>query len=242
MAYCWKCGVELGKDAVQCVLCGTPVPGEQSSGTVSVTTQAVEEIRRIEETLEQPVQKRKTAIAAILVTVIFLIPALILLSVARVRQTDLGWALYPLFSLTVSWASVVILMTLFRHPRILTLVYAALAPSSLFVLDIIADGSIDWFWNWGVPVLAVLYVSIAAAAVVVLKFLKNRFFRTAAVLWTIALFLVALEAIIAIRTTGSVHLSWSLICSSALFPTGGFLVILSYLLRSNPDIRKMFRI
>ncbi len=242
MFYCYKCGVEIDESLDQCPLCNTPIPLQaKKTKQEQFPIETVIEMKKIEESLEQPAKKKEILMTTVLVTVIFLIPALILLSIAHVKNASLGWAQPPLFTLTVSWASIVSFMFLHRKKKLLAAIYMILLPGLLFLLDF-SDGRLDWFIRLGVPILAALYLHIFAIYLLVKKFIHKRLYIIASILFALGIFVVLLEGIINYALFGTIHVSWSLICSSIFFPSGGFMIILAYLVRSTSPNRKKFKI
>ncbi len=238
MTYCSKCGVELDSSLSQCPLCSLPVPKKlRQKGKASFPVKTTE-IESNHAHHYSP--RRKLAISAVLVTILFLIPTLILLATANYNQKNLNWALYPLLMLTTSWSYILIMIVFFNRKILAFATYLILTPLVLFLVDK-TDATAEWFFTYGIPIIASFYSLLLLSGLIIHRFLKRPLHITATILIAISIFLVLLEMIVNFNVFKIFILRWSLICIAALVPVSIFLISISFLLKRPADLKKIFR-
>lgn len=95
MSYCVKCGVELDDSAKKCALCGTLVyfPGADKSDE---TEKPFSDIKAVPRDI-------KEKLAAVIITVLLLIPGIICGIVNLFLHESGYWSLYVIWSLVLAW-------------------------------------------------------------------------------------------------------------------------------------------
>lgn len=235
MPYCSECGVELERSAHRCPLCGTqvhsntaPPPGEQ----VYAQSDSIEDV------VERRPSGYGRMLAVQILSLVFIIPALITLVVNWVLSARFDWSLYVVAAMAISWVITVVPILLYRN-LVLVLSVCILAVSLfLWVVDTL-DTRAAWFWTIGMPILVVL-VAITAIVTAVSLISKRRGANIASyVLMGIVVFSGAVDAL-SQRYSGvdALSLGWSLVVAAALLPISVFLLYYHIFLSGRINLRK----
>ena len=153
--YCVKCGVELADSETKCPLCGTPVFHPDIPRPVADPPFPTEKQLRPEEV-------NRTG-ALFVLTVLFLIPAVIsLLCDWRINGRTV-WSGYVAFSLALLYL-IVILPLWFRSPNPVVFLPIDFAAICLFLLYVNCKTGGHWFLSFAFPVTGAIGLLVCAQA------------------------------------------------------------------------------
>ena len=214
MSYCYRCGVELERNANVCPLCGIAVPdpgttdarqfdGETITGyPPDVPTSAI---------AGAPIDHHQRRVV---LTLFLLLPVPMIGLAWFIREPGPLWMVWAMVVLLALWIALVPLRRLFRWPMVYAVVVGVMGGGGVVGADAL-NGHIDWsvqialpvsavvfgavgtllrvtrgFRDWGLPALAVCVLGVALTAVVT-DGLVNRFYGEPFVSGTYALLVVA---------------------------------------------------
>jgi hypothetical protein len=229
MAYCPKCGVELGAETKACPLCGTRIEKKDGSDRGDVEPEAE----------RQPSPPRKQGARAVeILSVLAGIAAVLDVGIDLYSSGGLSWSPIAIVAMAMVWLAAAMPLILKGKPW---LVFAVLAPGELallFLIDVF-DGAPWWFFRIGMPVYLVsLGLSLAVAVLTAIS--KRRGLNVAGYLLSgAALECLAVEIILELAAGQALRLVWSPIVALACIPAAGLLIYLHYRVVNKPLRRKL---
>jgi hypothetical protein len=231
MAYCPKCGVELGAEARACPLCGTRIEKKDEA-------LPDREEKKPEAEPQASPHKRQGARAVEILSVLAGIAAVLELGIDLYSSGGLSWSPIAIVSMAMVWLAAAMPLILKGKPW---LVFAVLAPGELallFLIDVF-DRAPWWYFRVGMPVYLVS-LGLALAVVVLTAISKRRGLNVAGfVLAGAALECLAIEIILELAAGRLLRLVWSPIVALACIPAAGLLIYLHYRVVNKPLRRKL---
>jgi hypothetical protein len=220
MAYCPKCGVELGAEARACPLCGTRLEKKDEKSADQGQPKGQDE--------RQPAHPKKQGARAVeIVSVLAGIAAVLDVGIDLYSSGGLSWSPIAIVAMGMAWLAVAMPLILKGKPWI---IFAVLAPGELallFLIDVF-DKAPWWFFRIGMPIYLVsLGLSLAVAVLSAIS--KRRGLNVAGyVLAGSALECLAIEIILELAAGQTLRLVWSPIVALACVPAAGLFVYLHY--------------
>lgn len=231
MAYCPKCGVELGAEARACPLCGTRIEKKDEARPSGENAETEPE--------RQPSPHRRQGARAVeILSVLAGIAAILDVGIDLYSSGGFSWSPIALVAMAMLWLAASMPLILKGKPW---LVFAVLAPGELallFLIDVF-DRAPWWFFRIGMPVYLVS-LGLVLAVVVLTAISKRRGLNVAGfVLAGAALECLAIEIILDLAAGRGLRLVWSPIVALACIPAAGLLIYLHYRVVSKPLGRKL---
>ena len=215
--YCVNCGVKLADTEKQCPLCGVTAfhpELERPEG---------EALYPREKYPASPVNSRA---AAIILSTLFLMPALITLVCDVQLSGAVTWSGYVIGALLLSY-EILVLPMWFREPNPVIFVPCSFAAVGLYVLYINCATGGDWFLSFAFPVVGGIGL-IVTAVVTLLKYLrKGRLYIFGGAFIAFGLFVPLVEFLMMITFHFSGFVAWSLYPMIGLVLFGGMLIVLA---------------
>lgn len=237
MAYCYRCGVKLEEGAVECPLCGTPVP-EDARPTHPGPWPADDAGDRANYT-RRPGAARTLATQVLLV--VFMTPALVMLAITLVIPAATQWTGYILVTLMGVWAMATIPLVVYKRPFLIVAGELVAIIGMMVALDMLGGG-LSWSLVIGVPVV-ILASTVAILVTITIVRMRERGANAAAVIITgIGVLAFGLDLIISGYLTGTVRPSWSVVVLAALSPVAGFLAYYHRSLRRRVPFGRRFHV
>lgn len=162
--YCVRCGVKLQDGAKSCPLCATPV----------MLPDALPEQRSYPETLPQQHCESRRA-AAITLTVLCALPALVLLAVCFRLYGELSWGGYALCGLGLFYVTVALPLW-FRDPPAAVFVPVDWAAAAAVALYVCGRTGGNWFLSFALPVAGICCLLSTALTCLLLYVRRGRLF------------------------------------------------------------------
>lgn len=237
MPYCVKCGVELDEKAEHCPLCLTPLAlkAEHADRPGALNVLDPDDLGQLTETEERTLLWElfsvSLAIGAIVVAAIDLF----------LDSPGLSWSPYPLASIGLVWFLITAILQKKLALSLRLLGLALALPAYLLTLDLF-DGRLSWSLTIAVPICLAAELVSGAFAFAIAKSRRKGANIAALVLTALALFCVALEAILDQSIAGTIRLGWSSIVLSALVPVAVFLYYLHYRILGTSRLRRFFHL
>jgi uncharacterized membrane protein YoaK (UPF0700 family) len=241
MPYCPKCGVELEHDEKQCPLCYTILGS--SDGMEKRAPVGVKRYPDVpaEESPSPMPRKTKQWVLWEVASFIFGTSAVIVFVVDITHGKAITWSAYPLVALVCSWLFFTLLIFANRIPWLFVGGSTCTIVGLLAGIDII-DGSFEWFWGFGFPIVVLTLVVLLFLVMGIRRVSQKGMNVLAFILLASAVFSLGIDLIIGFNTRGSFIPTWSVIVLLALVPASGFLLYLHYRLKKTFDFEKFFRL
>ena len=203
MSYCVNCGVELDNSEKQCPLCQTEIinpRNEQKEGSA----------RPYPSSLEHIAKRIDHRFFAALTSVIMLIPMLTTLLLDLLDGNGVSWSGYVWGALTMLFVWLILPFFFRRRHDLLFLAADCLAVALyLFLIETFSDGS--WFLTLGLPITAAATICIIGTASIFIYGKRTGNLRKSAwVFAVIGIFCLAVDFLVGLNITGTVHFKWSL--------------------------------
>ncbi|AFG36475.1 hypothetical protein [Spirochaeta africana] len=235
MPYCSECGVEVDRSTRTCPLCSTPIyhATEPPSGEQGYAVS-----HEIEDMLARRPPGYARRLAVQILTVVFLTPLLVAAVADWLVSGQLSWSLYVGVSMAALWVYSVVPILLYRRLWAILGVCVTMTGLLMWSVDVL-DPRTSWFWEVGLPVMAVIVV--VTAAVAVLSVLSRT--RGANIAGFILIGIAVLCGAIDLISKRYMQLvgppfTWSLIVAAAVGPVALFLLYYHYALSSRINLRK----
>ncbi|MBR5233534.1 MAG: hypothetical protein IKW03_04920 [Clostridia bacterium] len=155
MSYCVNCGVELSAGTKKCCLCDTPVinPNEIKDTECSPA---------FPERIAIP-QSSKNKYAAIIISILLLIPNVVCVITNFLFTPELLWSIYVVSSSAMFWFLFVFPFIMKRKlPYLIVAVDAIATAAYIFIFYYYNSPRTDnWFWTVALPIDIVVFVCIA---------------------------------------------------------------------------------
>lgn len=213
MAYCSRCGVEVGPGVLECPLCRAPIQRFEESSPIPARYPVI---------AEQPGRQTRSMVWTVS-TAVLISAALSLVIMDYVWNRRMTWSLYTLTAVGVLWLLITLIVALARRP-IFVIVGQAVATTGFLVAIDLFNGRLEWFMPLALPIVAV--VTAASVGVWLVSRLSGRapLPIIAAVLIAVAVGSMAMDLLITAHF-GAARLGWSLIVVGAASPLLGLLLI-----------------
>ena len=215
--YCVNCGVKLADTEKQCPLCGVKVYHP--------------EIIRPEGELLYPRQtlppQQVTADAAkIVVTTLFLLPAILSLLCDLHLSGKVVWSGFVVGALALCY-TVVVLPLWFPKPNPVIFVPCDFAAVALYLLyiDLATEG--NWFLSFAFPVTGGICLIVTAVVTLLRYIRRGRLYVFGGALMALGLFMPLVEFLLCITFRGIPFAVWSFYPLAALVVLGGMLIFLA---------------
>ncbi|MBN1331114.1 MAG: hypothetical protein JXA54_16695 [Candidatus Heimdallarchaeota archaeon] len=235
--YCSRCGVEVEDDKTHCPLCQTTI---QDIDTKSLESKRKYPDEQVIPTKKVLTNKQKRFLAWEITSVSLLIPLFITLFVDVIVSKTVSWSLYPIASLLFAW--ILLTLPLLFPNKIAVLIVGETLPLFVYllVIDLIADGQIDWYLRMGLPIIAIIIVVSVAVALGGL-YVKNKGANIAAlILFGAGVICLGIDLTITSYLYGTFSATWSLYVLTTTVILGGFLLYIHFrIIRGSKIKRKL---
>lgn len=214
--YCINCGVKLGESESRCPLCGTRVYHPELERTLGENLYPKQ---------CYPAAGKVSRLPQILLTVLFLLPALIVLLFDLRLGGGVTWAGIVIGALLVGYVALV-LPTWFRKPNPVIFVPCVFAAVAGYLVYINAVTNGDWFLSFAFPVVGGIGV-IASTVTVLLRYVRRgKLFIIGGALVAVGGFMLLMEHLINVTFHFEKFIGWSLYPLVTLALLGGLLIFL----------------
>lgn len=231
MAYCIKCGVELGAGEQRCPLCHTPVL--HPDVTVDPTQKPFPTLQRQR---EEPVSRSGVLF---ILTMLFVLPLAIAFLCDFLFHEQLTWFPYVASSMGLGYI-VLILPLWFQRPNpvVFSCVDFVATAGFLLYLDLLTDGG--WFLPFALPVTGGAML-ITVTVVCLCRYVRKGYLYIfgGAILAT-GVYAVLIELLINVVFRPSTHLVWSWFPLAACIIVGTALIVIAICPRLRESLHKKF--
>ena len=238
MPYCSRCGVEVEKSVTHCPLCQTEIQ--------DIEEKPVESKKYPDEEPALPkkvrTNKEKRRLAWEVTSVSLLIPLLINLFVDLIVNKTVSWSLYLISTLLFVW--IIVTMPLLFPKNIPILMVGETVPHFIYllVLDVIDNGTFDWYPRLGLPILSVV-VLVVISVITGAIFVKNKGVNIAAfVMFGSGVMSVGIDFIVSSYLQGKFAISWSLYVLASTVVVGGFLLYIHFRILKGTDLKRRLQL
>ncbi len=201
MSYCVNCGVELSKDLKMCPLCNTPVLNPRELPVPGLKTDFPKEKGQVEEV------KRKDM--GILLSTVLTTTGITCLLLNWLVFGGKPWSLIVIGVCIVLWVFCIPLVIYKKLPVYISLLLDGISTAALLFLITYLTGTRIWFYELGLPIVA-LVIAVAEVFAVCMKKIQVTFLTTALyIVISIAILCVGVEVLIHLFLESKIWLSWS---------------------------------
>ncbi|MFW6362937.1 MAG: DUF6320 domain-containing protein [Spirochaeta sp.] len=235
MPYCSECGVEVDQSTRNCPLCNAPI---YSSSRPPEGEQGYAESSEIEDLLAQRPPGYARALAIQLLSLVCVTPVLVSLVINWLITGEFTWSLYVGVSMAAVWVYSVVPILLRRHISAILAICIGVTGILMWTVDILDERS-RWFWEIGLPILAVLAV-ITGLVTLAAAISRSRGANVAAYILMGIILLCGAVDFISKRYVGADEppFTWSLIVAAAIGPVTLFLLYFHYSLAPKINLWK----
>lgn len=157
MSYCVNCGVELNESSAKCPLCDTPVINPNAITNEKAAPPFPERI-------EIPVTT-KNRYAAIIVSILLLIPNVVCAITNLLFTPELLWSIYVASSSAMFWFLFVFPFIMKRKKTYLILAVDAIATAAyIFIFYYYNSAQTGWFWRVAIPLDIGVFICVGILA------------------------------------------------------------------------------
>jgi hypothetical protein len=228
--YCVQCGVKLADTEARCPLCGTRVFHP--------------DIFREKGEPLYPAQKypkaiKRNFVLQVLFTAAFLFTFIIVLICDIQFNREVTWSGYVMGALILGYITVV-LPSWFKKPSPAVFTPCTFAAAALYLLYINYAVNGNWFWSFGLPVVACL-AAIAIPVFTLSYYLKRgKLFVFGGASIALGSFMVLMEALMVATFDGLYFKGWSLYPLISLAFIGGILIFLGAYRPARESMERLF--
>ena len=185
--------------------------------------------------------EERIALAKTLTTLVFLIPASIILTVDWFVSRRLSWSLFVLVSLGAAWMWSILPLIFIRLPYLLIGSVTAVAVALEWGLGLLA-GNIGWVLTVGMPI--VVIAGAVSSLIVLFSRISSRLGGNLAgwILISIGILSVCTDILINAHYLGTWKPGWSLIVGATVLPVAALLMYLHYRPSQQSRIRRYFHV
>ena len=214
--YCVNCGVKLADTEKQCPLCGVKVYHPE-------ITRPEGEPLYLRQAL--PAQQVSAGVEKIVVTTLFLLPAIISLMCDLHLNAEVLWSGYVVGALALCY-TVVVLPLWFSRPNPVIFVPCdfAAAAGYLLYIDLITPGA--WFLSFALPVTGGLCLIVTAVVTLLRYIRRGRLYVFGGALVALGAFMPLVEFLLCVTFEGIPFAVWSFYPLAVLVILGGMLIFL----------------
>lgn len=231
MSYCVNCGVELDAAAQACPLCGTPVVNPRAPAAPGAPGAFPERRGEV-----APADRRG---AGLTVTVMLAAASACCALLNRFFFfPSVPWSVYAVGGTALLWVVCVTPLLFSAHPARRGAGDLLAAMAYVALIAYLTDG---WYWylRLALPIAAALAAAVAAPCIVGALH-RSILTTTMTALGALAVFLVALEALIDIFLRGAFSPGWSMICAAVAVVMIATLLVIRLRPRLREEVRKRF--
>ena len=237
MSYCVNCGVELDKTAVKCVLCSTPVINPNHPPDLTAHTPYPAE----RETVKLIYYRFSAIIISMILGCVDLVCFVLNLITNAMLGVSVMWFYVVLGASVVLWT---IINPRLLKPDISLYLYVLMqmfSVSALIMTIGLLINEYTWAFHLALPITAVLAAHFCAGILVMRRFLKGIFQRTAAIFGFIGSFSVCVELLLREFLFRSFYISWSGIVCVCCATVTIVLVVVSHSVFWKEEAKKRLR-
>lgn len=228
--YCVKCGVKLADSEKKCPLCGTAVyhPDVERGDGDDLYPKG-----------EYPKVKPSSKIAAIVLTVLFILPAVTVLLCDLEIYGGVTWSGYVLGALFLAYVSVVLPMW-FTKPNPVIFVPCAFASVGAYVLYINLTVGGGWFLSFAFPVVAITGFTVTAVVTLLRYVKKGALYILGGAIAFLGLSMLPMEFLANYTFEIERFMGWSLYPLAVLVLVGGFLIFIGAYRPARETMERIF--
>lgn len=215
--YCIQCGVKLSDSEKQCPLCGLTVYHPE-------LTQP--EAEPLYPSNRMPGIRRRSFIAQVFLTVLFLIPMNVVLVCDTQLSGSITWSGYVVGALILSYV-VMILPLWFSRPNPVIFVPCDFAATALLLLYIDLCGEGGWFLSFALPVTGFFCLLVTTVVTLMRYVPKGGLYIFGGATIALGVFLPVMEYLMMLTFGYPKFIGWSLYPMVGLLPLGGLLIFLA---------------
>ncbi len=213
--YCINCGVKLADTEKECPLCGTMVFHPDL-------------VRREEKKLypkEDPQERVDSKAVQTLLTVLFILPALLVFLCDRQINGEITWSGYVMGAIGLGYV-ILILPSWFIKPNPVIFTPCGFAALALYLLYINLKTGGNWFLTFALPVTGGVCILVTAVVTLMRYVPKGAFFIFGGAFIGLGGFMVLVEFLLNFTFGFSKFLAWSFYPFVVLGLLGGYLIYL----------------
>ena len=213
--YCAKCGVKLADTEHSCPLCGTRAHPDLwcQSETPMYPRQ-------------QPTVQVSTRAIMIILTTLFLLPAVICFQCDLLLGGTIVWSGYVISALFTAYVCIVMPMW-FRKPNPVIFTPCAFAAAALYVLYIQWMTGGNWYLTFALPVIGGLALIVTAVVTLVKHVKKGLLYIYGGAAIAFGALTLLMEFLLVATFTGIPFVGWSLYPLTVFAVLGGLLIFLA---------------
>ena len=215
--YCINCGVKLADTEKRCPLCGTLVCHPELVRP---------EAERLYPEGRYPASRVSHRSALIVLSTMFLLPALICLLCDLKLNGELNWAGFVIGALVLCYI-IAVLPLWFRKPNPIVFVPCDFAAAGLYLLyiDLVTGGR--WFLSFAFPVVGFTGAAVTAVVTLTRCLRRGRLYIFGGAIAAAGAFMPLMEYLLMITFDLPRFLGWSLYPMTVLVLLGGMLIFLA---------------
>ncbi len=236
MTYCPRCGVEVEANKIKCPLCNTtlqPLDEEQPN----YQSKYPDDVQKDEQ--KQPKAKKKKRLLAFEITsVVLVIPLIVSITTNLIIDGIITWSLYPIASLLLAWF--MISAPLLFPKKIAIIAVGEFIPLLVYflVIDIIDNGTLNWYVRVALPIIASIGVAGFIIAFGTIKSKNKGLNIPAYILFGASIICLIVDVCLTSYINNTLGLEWSLYILVPAVLTGGFLLYLHFRVTKNKDLKR----
>lgn len=228
--YCVNCGVKLADTEKQCPLCGVKVYHPDILREAEVPLYPRRQL---------PSQQISSSGVKIILTAMFLLPAIITLLCDLQLSGGVVWSGYAVGALALCYV-VAVLPCWFRRPNPVIFVPCDFAAVGLYLLYIDLATSGGWFLSFAFPVTGGICV-IVTAVVTLLRYVRGgRLYVFGGALIALGVFMPVVEFLLCVTFEGLRFAVWSFYPLATLVILGGMLIFLAICQKARETMERKF--
>ena len=220
MPYCPKCGVELEQFAASCPLCESTAVEKKVPFIFPYP-----EIKNEEPEENQLKKEKSKKLLWDIFNFVTIVSFVLILLIDFFLNKNISWSRYPLSSIIFSW--IAIISFIFFYKRIFIFSTISIISTSMFLamLDYF-DGSMEWFFIIGLPIIGVLGLLLFTSSIIIKAFGLKGLYIPALFLLLGAIMCCGIDLIITRYLFNEFLFSWSLLVLLASIPPSVLLIFI----------------
>lgn len=233
MSYCVNCGVELDKSLKSCPLCSTPVINPNESFDVTDMN-----ILPTYPPDSAAVVRQLRYYAALLISIILLVPTLLCPLCNFIITGKLTWSLFVIYSVVYAWFLIVPPIFL-KNNVFVKCVWIDFAASTAFLMTMnsLTTPDRNWFAYIALPIM--IYIMLGIYFSNLLYRNTHRVFSVILIFLVLAgIFSVMLEYLILSFGGSEIHFVWSVPTAVSCIGLSAVLTVISHMVRLKSSFKK----
>lgn len=202
MSYCVNCGVELEETEKKCVLCGCEVYNPKQPVNK-------EKMRPYPENIDELTKKANKRFTALILSFLFILPAMICLFLNLIYFNNLLWSVYVIGGFAFLWTCIVPPLINRKMNTMVFIFFDFVAAILLTLVIEIMMNQGKWFLDLGLPILLALWILIE---IIVYLYQKKKIYGFKIPAWGlifVGVFCVCIDFVIGLHYLEIAKLSWS---------------------------------